>query len=42
VVGAIHDLTGGWEVPFTFVLLLLIPYSVNAFLAGRPRFVSEH
>jgi CP family cyanate transporter-like MFS transporter len=42
VVGAIHDLTGGWEIPFTFVLLLLVPYSINAWLAGRPRLVSEH
>jgi CP family cyanate transporter-like MFS transporter len=42
VAGAIHDLTGGWEVPFVFIALLLVPYSINAFLAGRPRLVSEH
>jgi CP family cyanate transporter-like MFS transporter len=42
VVGAIHDLTGGWEIPFTFVVLLLVPYSINAWLAGRPRMVSAH
>lgn len=42
IVGAIHDLTDSWQVPFTFVLLLLVPYSINAWLAGRPRFVSEH
>lgn len=42
LVGAIHDLTGNWEIPFTFVLLLLVPYSINAWLAGRPRMVSAH
>ncbi len=41
LVGAIHDLTDSWEIPFTFVVLLLIPYAINAWLAGRPRFVSE-
>jgi CP family cyanate transporter-like MFS transporter len=42
IAGAIHDATGGWEVPFIFIVLLLIPYAINAWLAGRPRFVSEH
>jgi CP family cyanate transporter-like MFS transporter len=42
VAGAIHDLTGGWEIPFVFIALLLVPYSINAFLAGRSRLVSEH
>ena len=42
IVGAIHDLTDSWQVPFVFVLLLLVPYAINAWLAGRPRFVSEH
>jgi CP family cyanate transporter-like MFS transporter len=42
LVGAIHDLTGNWEIPFTFVVLLLVPYAINAWLAGRPRMVSAH
>lgn len=42
LVGAIHDLTDTWEIPFTFVVLLLIPYAINAWLAGRPHFVSAH
>ena len=40
--GALHDVTGGWTAPFIFILLLLIPYAINAWLAGRPRMVSEH
>jgi CP family cyanate transporter-like MFS transporter len=42
IAGAIHDLTGSWEVPFVVVTLLLVPYSINAWLAGRPRMVSAH
>jgi CP family cyanate transporter-like MFS transporter len=42
IVGAIHDLTGGWEVPFAVIILLLVPYTINAWLAGRPGFVSAH
>lgn len=42
IVGAIHDLTDGWEIPFAFVVLLLVPYAINAWLAGRPRLVSAH
>jgi len=41
IVGAINDITGGWEIPFTFVTLLLVPYGINAWLAGRNRMVSE-
>ncbi len=42
LVGAIHDVTGGWEVPFVVITLLLVPYSINAWLAGRPRMVAAH
>ena len=42
IAGAIHDATDGWTAPFVFILLLLIPYSINAWLAGRPHLVSEH
>jgi CP family cyanate transporter-like MFS transporter len=40
IVGAIHDATDSWEIPFIVVALLLVPYSIAAWLAGRPRYVS--
>jgi CP family cyanate transporter-like MFS transporter len=38
-VGALRDITGGWTVPFTFIALLLIPFTISAMLAGRDRMV---
>lgn len=42
IVGAIHDATDSWEIPFIVVALLLVPYATAAWLAGRPRMVSAH
>ena len=42
IVGAIHDATDGWTLPLLFCLALLVPYSINAWLAGRPKLVSAH
>lgn len=42
LVGALHDLTDSWEIPFIAVTLLLVPYAIAAWLAGRPRHVSAH
>lgn len=39
VVGALHDLTGGWTVPLLVLLVLLVPQGVAGVLAGRPRLV---
>jgi CP family cyanate transporter-like MFS transporter len=39
LVGALRDITGGWTVPFTFIALLLIPFTISAMLAGRDRMV---
>lgn len=40
IVGALHDSTGGWTVPFAFIVMLLIPFTVAAWLAGRDRMVA--
>ncbi len=40
IVGALRDLTDGWTLPFTFIALLLIPFTISAMLAGRDRMVS--
>ncbi|HEV2129115.1 MAG TPA: MFS transporter [Thermomicrobiales bacterium] len=42
ILGAIHDRTDGWTLPLIFCVALLVPYSINAWLAGRPRLVSAH
>jgi MFS transporter, CP family, cyanate transporter len=40
IVGAMYDLTDGWTVPLVFCTLLLVPYAINAWLAGRDQMVS--
>lgn len=40
IVGALHDATDGWTVPFLFIILLFVPFSVSAYLAGRDRMVA--
>lgn len=40
VVGALHDLTGGWTVPLLALLALLVPQAVAGALAGRDRLVA--
>ncbi|MTD59296.1 MFS transporter [Amycolatopsis pithecellobii] len=37
--GMLHDLTGGWTVPFVLLLAAVIGQMVFGFLAGRPRYV---
>jgi MFS transporter, CP family, cyanate transporter len=39
LVGALHDLTGGWTVPLLVLLGLCVPQAVAGVLAGRDRFV---
>ena len=39
IVGALHDVTGGWTVPFSFIVALLVPFTIAAVLAGRDRMV---
>ncbi len=41
IVGALHDLSGGWRVPVTFVLLILVPTLLFGFAAGRDRLVGQ-
>lgn len=40
IVGALHDATGGWTVPFWFIIVLLIPFTFGAIFAGRDRMIS--
>jgi CP family cyanate transporter-like MFS transporter len=40
IVGALHDATDGWTLPFLFIILLFVPFSVSSFLAGRDRMVA--
>jgi CP family cyanate transporter-like MFS transporter len=37
--GLLHDLTGGWTVPFSMLLVVVATQMVFGFLAGRPRYV---
>lgn len=37
--GILHDVTGGWLVPFTMLLVVLAVQMVFGYLAGRPRYV---
>lgn len=37
--GLLHDLTGGWTVPFILLLIVVVVQMVFGFLAGRPRYV---
>lgn len=39
LLGALHDLTGGWTVPLLALLLLLIPQAMAGAGAGRDRYV---
>jgi len=39
LVGALHDISGGWRVPIVFVLLILIPTLLFGLAAGRDRLV---
>nr|WP_236793970.1 MFS transporter [Amycolatopsis sp. GM8] len=35
----LHDLTGGWTVPFAMLLVVVAAQAVFGFMAGRPRYV---
>jgi MFS transporter, CP family, cyanate transporter len=37
VMGALHDLTGGWTVPLVVLLVLFVPQGIVGVLAGRDR-----
>ncbi|EIE98031.1 CynX/NimT family MFS transporter [Saccharomonospora glauca] len=37
--GLLHDLTGGWTVPFVFLFVVVVFQVVFGYLAGRPRYV---
>ena len=39
VMGALHDLTGGWTVPLVVLLVLFVPQGIVGVLAGRDRLV---
>jgi MFS transporter, CP family, cyanate transporter len=39
VMGALHDLTGGWKVPLVVLLVLFVPQGIVGVLAGRDRLV---
>ena len=41
IVGALHDLSGGWRVPIVFVLLILVPTLLFGLAAGRNRLVGQ-
>ncbi|MEO6942710.1 MAG: MFS transporter, partial [Terrimesophilobacter sp.] len=37
--GALRDLTSAWVIPLMLLLVMLIPQSITAYMAGRPAFV---
>jgi CP family cyanate transporter-like MFS transporter len=37
LIGLLHDTTGGWTVPFTVLLAVVVAQAVTGALAGRPR-----
>ncbi|OQO89262.1 MFS transporter [Saccharomonospora piscinae] len=37
--GLLHDLTGGWTVPFAFLLAVVLAQCAFGYVAGRPRYV---
>jgi len=41
LLGALHDLTGGWTVPMIMMLVTLVPVVGAGLLAGRPRLVGS-
>ena len=41
LVGALHDLSGGWRVPILTVLLILVPTLLVGLAAGRDRLVGQ-
>ncbi len=41
IVGALHDLSGGWHAPVVFVLLVLVPTLLFGLAAGRDRLVGQ-
>ena len=41
IVGALHDLSGGWRGPIVFVLLILVPTLLFGLAAGRDRLVGQ-
>jgi len=41
LIGVLHDLTGGWTLPLSMLLLVLIPKLIGGWIAGAPGVVDE-
>ncbi len=41
LIGALHDLTGGWTLPLSALLVVLIPKLIGGWIAGAPGVVDE-
>lgn len=39
VLGVLHDASSAWVLPLVFLLIMLVPQAITAYLAGRPRMV---
>lgn len=42
MMGALHDLSGGWRLPLVVALVMLVPTLIAGLGAGRKRFVGQH
>ena len=40
--GVLYDLTGGWTLPLTALLILVIPQLVAGLLVARPSYIEDH
>lgn len=41
-VGVLYDLTGGWTVPLSVLLVLVVPQLVAGLIAARPAYIEDH
>ncbi|WP_395405552.1 CynX/NimT family MFS transporter (plasmid) [Arthrobacter sp. UC242_113] len=41
MVGVLHDVSGGWEAPLIFLILLVLPMTVMAVIATAPRTIED-
>jgi CP family cyanate transporter-like MFS transporter len=41
MMGALYDVTGGWTVSLTVLVVFLVPMTVAGVLASRPRYVED-
>lgn len=42
IIGLLHDLSGGWDVPLLLMLALSVVQVVSGYLSGLPRTVGQH